>query len=76
MSEIYPLHTEKTIAKDMDNRVMIAFFKNVPNNWPIWPDGPNKLWGIWGIKLSAQILSFCVPSTLFSINQPLFLQKN
>ena len=26
------------------------FFKNIPNNWPIWADGPNKLWGIWGIS--------------------------
>ena len=19
-----------------------SFFKNIPNNWPIWADGPNK----------------------------------
>ena len=25
-------------------------FKNNPNNWQIWADGPNKLWGIWGIS--------------------------
>ena len=28
----------------MDNgHVMRAFFKNIPNNWPIWADGQNKL---------------------------------
>ena len=33
----------------MDNgNVMMPFFKNIPNNWPIWADGPNELWGIWG----------------------------
>ena len=26
------------------------FLKNIPNNWPIWVDGSNKLWGIWGIS--------------------------
>ena len=30
--------------------VMTAFFKNVPNNCPIWADGSNELWGIWGIS--------------------------
>ena len=26
----------------------VSFFSkvHVPNNWPIWADGPNKLWGI------------------------------
>ena len=24
--------------------------KNIPNNLPIWTDGPNKFWGIWGIS--------------------------
>jgi hypothetical protein len=62
----------KTITKDMNNGVMRAFFKSIPNNWLIWADGSNKLWGIWGIKLSAHILSFCVPSPWFPINQPLY----
>ena len=35
----------------MDNgHVMRFFFKNILNNWPIWADGPNKLWGIWGVS--------------------------
>ena len=29
---------------------MRAFFKNIPKNWPIWADRPNKLWDIWGIS--------------------------
>ena len=27
-----------------------SFFENIQNNWPIWPDGSNKLWGIWGLN--------------------------
>ena len=50
----------------VDNgHVMRAFFKNIPNNWLIWADEPNKLEGIWGIfpvKLSAHNLSLCVSS--------------
>ena len=35
----------------MDNgHVIRAFFKNIPNNWPIRAYGPNKFWGIWGIS--------------------------
>jgi hypothetical protein len=36
----------------MENgHVMWTFFKNIPNDWPIWADGPNKLVvGIWGIS--------------------------
>ena len=26
-----------------DGNVKWAFFKNIPNNWLIWADGPNKL---------------------------------
>ena len=38
-------------VKTMDNgHVKMAFFKNIPNNWPIWADEPNKLWDIWGIS--------------------------
>ena len=25
-------------------------FQNIPNNCPIWSEGPNKLWDIWGIS--------------------------
>ena len=49
----------------MDNgHVMRAFFKNIPNNWPIWADGPNDS-GVFGVlsgELLAHILSLCVPS--------------
>ena len=39
------------LPRHMDNgHWMRASFKSIPNNWPIWPDGPNKLWGIWGIS--------------------------
>ena len=35
----------------MDNgHVKRTLFKNHPNNWLIWADGPNKFWGIWGIS--------------------------
>ena len=35
------------LRQHMDNGHMIrAFFKNIPNVWPIWADGSNKLWGI------------------------------
>ena len=27
----------------------MALSKNIPNDWPIWADGPKQLWGIWGI---------------------------
>ena len=41
----------------MDNgHVMRAFFKNIPNNWPIWADG-EKNCGLFPIELS------CVPSS-------------
>ena len=34
----------------MDNgHVIRTVFKNIPNNWPIWADGLNEFWGIWGI---------------------------
>ena len=32
-----------------------SFSQNIPNNWPIWADGPNRLWDFWGIELSAHI---------------------
>ena len=36
------------------------FLKNIPNNWLIWSDGPNKLWNIWDIPVD--IWSLCVPN--------------
>ena len=30
----------------MDNVYMMRFFENIPNNWLMWADEPNKLWGI------------------------------
>ena len=34
-------------STDMDNgHGKRASFKNIPNNWRIWGDGPNKLWGV------------------------------
>ena len=33
---------------DNGHGMKIFFFKNIPNNWLIWVDGPNKLWDIWG----------------------------
>ena len=34
-------------STDMDNgHRKRASFKNIPNNWRIWGDGPNKLWGV------------------------------
>ena len=29
--------------------VIRTVFKNIPNNWPIWTNGLNELWGIWCI---------------------------
>ena len=29
-----------------NGHVMRVIFLNIPNNWPIWADGLNKLWGI------------------------------
>ena len=55
---------------------MRAVLKNITNNWRIWKDGPKINSGEFGVflaQLSAYILSMCVPSPLFLINQPLFL---
>ena len=39
----------------MDNgHVKRAFFKNIPNNWPIWAGELNKLLGIWVFQLNYQ----------------------
>ena len=38
--------------------VMTSFFKNIPNNWPIWAEGPNVLWGIWGISGLTLVICF------------------
>ena len=36
------------LPRYMDNgHAMRDSFKNIPNNWPIWADGPGKLLGIW-----------------------------
>ena len=41
------VQSSKCILGAIDNgHVTRVFFKNTPNNWPIWADGPNKLWGI------------------------------
>ena len=56
--------------------MMRAVLKNITNNWRIWKDGPKINSGEFGVflaQLSAYILSMCVPSPLFLINQPLFL---
>ena len=39
-----------TIETLMDNGNVMTFFKNIPDNWPIWADVPNELWGIWSIS--------------------------
>ena len=31
-----------------NGHLMRAFFKNIPNNLPIWADGPKRLLAIWG----------------------------
>ena len=65
------------LVQNMDNgHVIRTFFKHIPNNRLIGAKGPNKLWFIWGISSwNLSILSLCVPSPWFSINQHLFLQK-
>ena len=40
------------------------FFKNIPNNWPIWTDGTNKLWDMYlgYFQLNSQhTCCHCVP---------------
>ena len=39
------------LRDSMDNGCMMRdFFENIPNNWLMWADEPNKLWGIWAIS--------------------------
>ena len=54
-------------------RPMKPFFIKIPNFWA-WAD---KFGGIWGIFSQTINSDFCTASPLcmFSINQPLFLQK-
>ena len=62
------------IVSTMENGyVMTIFFKNIPKNWPIWEDGPNKLWGISNWNLST--FCHCVPRPWFSIYQHYFYEK-
>ena len=52
-----------TLITYLDNGPeMRAFFKIIPNDWLIWADGPNKLWGIWGIFscTKGQLISKCL----------------
>ena len=53
-------------------RPMKSFFIEIPNFWA-WAD---KFWGIWGILGRFISTQFAVsPLSMFSINQPWFLQK-
>ena len=45
-----PLRLHKIVLPMDNGHVIRALFKNIPNYWPIWADGPNNLWGIWGIS--------------------------
>ena len=45
-----PLRLHKIVLPMGNGHVMKALFKNIPNYWPVWADGPNNLWGIWGIS--------------------------
>ena len=56
---------------------MKHFFIKIPNFWAwqtIWAD---KFWGIWGIfgQFISTHFGTVGPLSMFSINQPLFLQK-
>ena len=52
---------------------MKPFFIKIPNNWA-WAV---KFWGIWGIfgRFINTHFGTVSPLSMFSINQPLFLQK-
>ena len=52
---------------------MKPFFSETPNFWT-WAD---KFWGIWGIfdRFISTHFGTVSPLSMFSINQPLFLQK-
>ena len=70
-------HVSSTISYMVSHgHLMTAFFKNIPNNWPIWTDGPNELWGNSSLTLSQDIhFVIVVLFPLFSVNQPIFIQK-
>ena len=57
--EIWCFSSTSTIIIVDNGHVMRTFFKNIPKNWLIWSDGPNKLWNIWDIPVD--IWSLCVP---------------
>ena len=62
-----------TITSTDYGRAMKPFFIKIPNFWA-WAD---KFWGIWGIFGRFISTQFGTVSSLsmFSIDQPLFLQK-
>ena len=55
-------------------RPMKPFFIEIPHFWA-WAD---KFWGIWGIfeRFISTHFGTVSPLSMFSINQPIFLQKN
>ena len=63
------------IARCMDNgHVIRFFFQKYPKNWR-FGQLDQKSCGVFPVERSPHILSLCVPSSGFSINQPLFLKK-
>ena len=55
-------------------RSMKPFFIEIPNFWA-WIDKSWGIWGIFGRFISTHDFGTVSPLSMFSINQPLFLQK-
>ena len=63
---------------DIDNGHMLrAFFKNIPNRWPVWADEQNKLWGHSMLRLDAththKRLAFDIKFKKISIKQAIII---
>jgi hypothetical protein len=72
------MNVKHGVVLSMDNgHVMRFFFKNIPNKWPIWADGPKILgvFVVFPVVLLVQSHYECLVETMFLNNQALFLLK-